>query len=207
MAAVQLASNFLETLSGGTKKSPPGWWPFFALLIYTGARFGEAQGLRGADVLVHAKRVLIHEGERRVKTKESVRDLPIPQELERALAPHLARVAPGPDDLLFPGDVQRYDAVRRVWRATCKAAEISGATLHDCRHTFGVHAAQAGIPIVRLQKLMGHADPTMTMRYMQHAPEAYMDQDAAAIAAHMGGAGDRETAARVEAARRELKPA
>jgi hypothetical protein len=47
----------------------------------------------------------------------------------------------------------------------------------------------------------------MTMRYMQHAPEAYMDQDAAAIAAHMGGSGDREQAARIEAARRELKPA
>ncbi len=36
-----------------------------------------------------------------------------------------------------------------------------------------VHAAQAGIPMVRLQKLLGHADPTMTMRYIKHAPEAY----------------------------------
>ncbi len=44
-----------------------------------------------------------------------------------------------------------------------------------------IHAAQAGIPIVRLQKLLGHADPTMTMRYMKHAPEAYLDQDASAI--------------------------
>ena len=136
-----------------------------------------------------------------------MRDLPIPPQLERALAPHLARVAPGPNDLLFPGDVQRYDTVRRVWRAVCATAEVSGATLHDCRHTFGVHAAQAGVPIVRLQKLMGHADPTMTLRYMQHAPEAYLDQDAAAIAAHMAPAGDREQAARAEAARRGLKPA
>jgi integrase len=186
---------------------PPEWWPFFAVLVYTGARFGEAQGLRGGDVLMHAKRLLIHEGERRVKTKDSVRDLPIPPQLERALAPHLARVAPGPDDLVFPGEVQRYGAVRRFWRAVCKAAEIAGATIHDARHTFGVHAAQAGIPIVRLQKLMGHADPTMTMRYMQHAPEAYMDQDAAAIASHMSGAADQEQTAQAEAARRELKPA
>jgi integrase len=44
-----------------------------------------------------------------------------------------------------------------------------------------VHAAQAGVPIVRLQKLLGHATPVMTMRYMKHAPEAYLDQDAAAI--------------------------
>lgn len=80
------------------------------------------------------------------------------------------------------------------------------ATPHDARHTFAVHAAQAGIPIVRLQKLLGHADPTMTLRYMKHAPEAYMDQDAAAIAAQMGGM-DPETNARAEAARQALRPA
>ncbi len=186
---------------------PTGWWPLFATLIYTGARFGEAQGLRGADVLLHAKRLTVHEADRRVKAPDSVRDLPISPPLEQALAPHLARVAPGPDDLLFPGDVQRYDRVRRVWRSVCTAAGVAGATMHDCRHTFGVHAAQAGIPIVRLQKLMGHADPTMTLRYMQHAPEAYLDQDAAAIAGHMAGKADREAEARAEAARRELKPA
>jgi integrase len=116
-------------------------------------------------------------------------------------------VGPGPDDLVFPLDVQRYGAVRRTWRAICKAAKIGGATIHDARHTFGVHAAQAGISIVRLQRLMGHADPTMTMRYMQHAPEAYMDQDAAVIAAHMAARTDQEEQARAEAARRELKPA
>jgi integrase len=120
---------------------------------------------------------------------------------------YLARVAPGPGDLLFPGAVQDYGTVRRTWRAICKAAGIAGATPHDARHTFAVHAAQAGIPIVRLQKLLGHADPTMTLRYMKHAPEAYLDQDAAAIAAHMSGETDRETAARAEAARQALRQA
>lgn len=178
-----------------------------AVLLYTGARFGEAQGLRGGDVLLSAKRLVIHEGSRRVKAPDSVRDLPIPPALERALAPHLARVGAGPDDMVFPGLVQHYHAVRRCWTAACKAAAIAGATLHDCRHTFGVHAAQAGIPLVRLQALMGHADPTMTLRYMQHAPEAYLDEDAAKIADHMEARVDPEQAARAEAARRELKPA
>ena len=65
----------------------------------------------------------------------------------------------------------------------------------------------AGVPIVRLQKLLGHATAAMTLRYMKHAPEAYLDEDAAAIAAHMTGQGNREGMARAEAARRELKPA
>ena len=47
----------------------------------------------------------------------------------------------------------------------------------------------------------------MTMRYMKHAPEAYLDQDAVAIAARMAGTVDPEATARVEAARRELRPA
>jgi integrase len=186
---------------------PADWWPFFATLFYTGARLGEAQGLHGGDVLLHAKRLLIHEGSRRVKTKEAVRDLPIAPALEQALAGHLARVGPGPDDLVFPDDAQIYGKVRRTWAAICQAAEIAGATPHDARHTFAAHAAQAGIPIVRLQKLLGHADPTMTMRYMKHAPEAYLDQDAAAIVARMTAMADPETVARTEAARRELKPA
>jgi integrase len=116
-------------------------------------------------------------------------------------------LGPGPDDLVFPGDAQVYGKVRRTWATICRAAELAGATPHDARHTFAVHAAQAGIPIVRLQKLLGHADPTMTMRYMKHAPEAYLDQDAAAIVARMTGAPDPEAVARAEAARRELKPA
>ena len=47
----------------------------------------------------------------------------------------------------------------------------------------------------------------MTMRYMKHAPEAYLVEDGEAIARHMSGEGDREAAARVEAARKGMKEA
>lgn len=57
--------------------------------------------------------------------------------------------------MVFPGIYQVYGVVRRTGAAVCRLAEIAGATPHDARHTFAVHAAQAGIPIVRLQKLLG----------------------------------------------------
>jgi integrase len=117
------------------------------------------------------------------------------------------RVDAGPADLVFPGEFQSYAAVRRVSDATCQAATIKGARPHDARHTFAVHAAQAGVPIVRLQKLLGHATALMTMRYMKHAPEAYLQEDAAAIAGDMAGKADPEAAARAEAARNGLKTA
>jgi integrase len=133
-----------------------------------------------------------------VKTREAVRDLPISPELEGPLAAHLARVGPGPDDLVFPeGGPQEYGAVRRAWDRTCRAAGTRGATSHDARHTFVVHAAMVGVPIMRLQMLLGHATATLSLRYMQHAPQAYLDEDAAAFAAHMRGRRNLETEARV----------
>ncbi len=102
---------------------------------------------------------------------------------------------------------QDYGRLRRARDRTCRAAGIEQATPHDARHTCAVHAAQAGVPIVRLQKLLGHATAAMTMRYMKHAPEAYLVEDGEAIARHMSGEGDREAAARIEAARKKMKQA
>jgi len=194
-----------DELAAFERACPTGWWPFFAALFFTGARLGEMQGLRGADVVVHAKRLTIQEADRRLKTRESVRDLPISEPLERALAGHLVRFHPGPGDLVFPGEYQSYAAVRRAWDATCSAAAIVGARPHDARHTFAVHAAQSGVPIVRLQKLLGHATAAMTMRYMKHAPEAYLSEDGAKIAAHMAGTTDAEATARAAAARAGMR--
>jgi hypothetical protein len=44
----------------------------------------------------------------------------------------------------------------------------------------------------------------MTMRYMQHAPEAFLDADAERIGAQMDGTSDKEAVARVQAARQAL---
>ncbi len=91
-----------------------------------------------------------------------------------------------------------------MWDSTCKEANIADATPHTARHTFGVHAAMAAIPLVRLQKLMGHASPTMTMGYMKHAPEAFITEDGSAIANHMTGT-EKETDARAVAARKGFR--
>ena len=160
--------------------------------------------------------MIIHEGFRRVKSASSTRHVPIPEPLGSTLAVHFARLPCGPSKLVFPAPLNDYGKTRRMWRKVCLQAGLHdgeekpkpNATLHDLRHTFGVHAAQSGVPIVRLQKLMGHATPHMTLRYMKHAPEAYFDEDAALIAASLSGAApDREAATRTELARTALKQA
>ena len=79
--------------------------------------------------------------------------------------------------------------------------------MHDLRDTFGVHCAPAGVPIVRLQKLLGHASPHMPLRYMQHAPESYFQEDAVKVAASISGERNREAEAQAVLARETIRPA
>jgi len=41
---------------------------------------------------------------------------------------------------------------------------------HDLRHTYAVHCARAGMPMVELKQRMGHSDLKTTMRYSKYAP-------------------------------------
>jgi len=194
---------------------PTDWWPLFATLIYTGMRIGEAQGLLWGDVHKRERRISIHEGSRRVKTTTSVRHVPITEELSSVLAMHLTRVPSEPDDPVFPGTLGTYEAARRVWRRVCSGAGLHdggtakkpNAKIHDLRHTFGVAAAKAAIPLVRIQYLMGHASPHMTMRYMKHSPEAHFSEDSASISKVLLGQQDGEAEVHLRPAYRDPKQA
>lgn len=185
--------------------APREWWPLFATLAFTGLRIGEAQGLRGGDVRLAERRITVHDESRRLKTAGSVRDVPIPEPLARLLADHFARYPIGPNDLIFAAAFNDYRAARRVFSRACRSAGLQKVTLHDLRHTFAVHAAQSGVPIPRIQKLLGHSTVAMAMRYMKHAPEAYFAEDAARVAGSLTGDLDRERNERVGLARQGLR--
>ena len=184
---------------------PRPWWPLFATLAYTGLRIGEAQGLCWSDVRLSDQVISVHDGKRRLKTSGSTRVVPIPLPLARVLAEHRTRYPGGPSDPVFPHPLGSYQLAQRVFQRTCRDAELHDVRIHDLRHTFGVHCAQAGIPIVRIQRLLGHSTPVMALRYMQHAPENYFVEDAARVAASLSGADNREASAQAELARQGLK--
>jgi len=186
---------------------PARWLPLFAILIYTGARIGEAQGLLWGDVRLAERRIILNEAARRLKNPSSTRILPVPERLAQLLASHAAYIPSGPADPVFPEPLGDYVRAIKAFRRACKAAGLVGVVPHDLRHTFAVHAVQNGVPLPRLQKLLGHATPAMVMRYAAHAPEAYLDEDAARIAASLSGHGEREAQVRIQLAQRALKPA
>jgi integrase len=163
----------------------PKWWPLFATLLYTGLRIGEAQGLIWGEVSVRERMIQIRERSgRRLKSAASARVVPVPEPLTVLLIKELGKSG-GFSDPVFLGEFGDYWAAARAFRRATKKAGLIDVTIHDLRHTFGVHLAQAGVPLPRIQKLMGHASPVMTMRYMAHAPESYFQEDAARLTASM----------------------
>lgn len=198
---------------------PAEWWPLFGLLVYTGLRIGEAQGLEWADLRLADMRIRVTDRTQRLKTVSSNREVPLPRALAELMARHRVVCPGGPADPIFRGRLSHYPTARRIFRRACLNAGLhdggrnqSGArrpnvTIHDLRHTFGVHAAQAGVPIPRLQKLLGHASAHMTMRYAAHSPEAYLAEDGARIEASLSGARNREADAQAALARASIRPA
>ncbi len=199
-----LSAGELRALDGAL---PARWRPLFALLAYTGARSGEAQGLLWGDVRLAERRIILSERSRRLKNQGAARILPVPESLARLLASHAATIPTGPADPVSPGPLGNYVRAIKAFRHACKLAGISGLVPHDLRHTFAVHAVQNGVPLPRLQKLLGHATPAMVMRYAAHAPEPSLDEDAARVAASMSGELDREADTRESLVRRGLRPA
>ena len=73
----------------------------------------------------------------------------------------------GPEDLVFTsrgGGVLRINNGRpRVFDQACVAAGIDGLTPHDLRHTAASLAISAGANVKAVQRMLGHASPSMTL--------------------------------------------
>jgi integrase len=163
---------------------PEEWWPLFALLFATGMTISEALGLTRADIDLETCSVSIHEEYgRKLKRKVRKRDLSFTTAIVPVLQAHLAKVDNTPLQRVFA--TTRWPA-RKAWVKACEAAGIVGATIHDARHTFAVHAVQRGVPEARLQSLLGHSHPATTRKYAMHAPEQFVKRDAETVSGSLG---------------------
>lgn len=60
--------------------------------------------------------------------------------------------------------------LRNLFRYRRKVSGIQRANAHRFRHTFGTDMAKSGIRLPVLQRMMGHADPLTTLRYIHYSP-------------------------------------
>ena len=77
-----------------------------------------------------------------------------------------------------------------LWYSVRKEAGIEDVRLHDLRHTFASHAVLQGIPLPVVSRLLGHKQPSMTLRYAHvgnRETEAAAERIGAAIAQALDG--------------------
>lgn len=92
-----------------------------------------------------------------------------------------------------------YDAFKRA----CADAKIVDFRFHDLRHTFASHLVMAGVDLVTVKELMGHAGIAMTVRYSHLVPEHKL-QALAKLGERLEG-GKQESAAPTAVVSDELK--
>jgi integrase/recombinase XerD len=79
-----------------------------------------------------------------------------------------------PEGWLFPGKIPGQPLrTRAIQDALLKMRNKAGinkkATMHSLRHSFATHLLENGTDIVRIQRLMGHANISTTLLYLQVA--------------------------------------
>jgi integrase len=87
--------------------------------------------------------------------------------------------------LIFPdpkGKIRRRDFVMRSLRRILEDAVLpKNIRVHDLRHTAGTLAFRQGVPLYTVSKMLGHADPAMTLRRYVHVLDDMRDDAAQAM--------------------------
>ncbi|WP_103061553.1 tyrosine-type recombinase/integrase [Actinomyces qiguomingii] len=168
----------------------PYWRPLVSFLAGTGTRFGEATALQVADLDLTAAPPTARicrawkKGDKGVYlggTKgATTRTIALPRPLARQLGDMTAgRPA---EALVFTSRngarIQSQHFSTRVWRPALARAREAGLTktprVHDLRHTHASLLLGAGVPIIAVQRRLGHKSITTTVDTYGHlTPDAY----------------------------------
>ena len=142
------------------------------LLLLTGCRKGEIVRLKWSEVDGDVLRLAdTKTGARTVWLSEAARAI-----LDRQARTGSRYVFPSPNDPARPctRDVE-------LWYLVRKEARIEDVRLHDLRHTVASQAVAQGTALSTVARMLGHADPTMTLRYAHVG-----DRDVQAAAERIG---------------------
>ncbi|CNI46734.1 phage integrase [Yersinia pekkanenii] len=149
-----LTTNEIETL---LSQLVGDYYPIAVLCLATGARWGEAYGLK-AENIVHNNVMFSHtkNGDKRV--------VPISQEIADI-------VKTRESGRLFRVSYSRF----RKMMKEAKPNLPDGQAVHALRHTFATHFMMKGGNIITLQRILGHSDVSQTMTYAHFSPDYLAD--------------------------------
>jgi site-specific recombinase XerD len=156
---------------------------WFYLLAHAGLRRGELLNLRLTDCDLDGQRLRVQAGK-----GDRDRVLPMSQCLVTVLTNYMAVRQPAVTDHLL---IQRSRPIGRFLVAYRlnqfgQKANIVGLSPHRLRHTLATLLVNQGMPIISLQKFLGHQDINKTLIYARVYDQTVGQQFAAAMA-HIEG--------------------
>lgn len=191
-----------------------GWSLFIHCLATTGLRQGEALGLTWSQVDLDAAEARIRQSVSVVpggiafgpcKTPRSRRDVPLEPQLVEGLRSHLARQQALARDLgadwspawfVWPAVLaEEYgtnptspQTVRARWYRERSQMGLEGVTPHDLRHFAATQMIAAGVDPVTVAAILGHANPSITLKLYAHIVNDRMRAAAGIMGQLIGGA-------------------
>jgi integrase len=154
-----LVETELKEFIAATESLPPRERAYCQTLAYSGGRLAEVLALRRQDIDRKQGAIVIKSLKKRGKTHH--RSVPIPPALLSTLDLVFDLGRGKGSDLLWP--VTERQANRWVMKAMdAIGLEHSPRSL---RHSFGVSAVMAGVPLTTIKKWLGHADLKTTAIY------------------------------------------
>jgi integrase len=160
-------------------------YTLYATALYTGMREGELAGLQRADIDLGKRLICVQRSYDGPTKGGDVRYVPILDPLLPILRRWLIQ-CPGthvfanragnmhsPSARIFQEIIHRV-LDRAEFHKILKNGKVRRyIVFHDLRHTFASHWMMNGGDLFRLQKILGHKDSKMTLRYAHLAPDAY----------------------------------
>lgn len=159
-----------------------GYYVFFCIAFYTGARKGEINALKWSDLdgnIMHIRRSIAQklkggDVETPPKNKSSYRDLQIPAPLMKILEEHKERQKSASrlfsDDYRICGGERplRDTSIENHNAAFAEAAGLPHIRIHDFRHTHASLLVNEGINIQEIARRLGHSNVQMTWNTYSH---------------------------------------
>jgi integrase len=161
------------------------------VLAYCGIRWSEAIELRVRDVEFLRRRLSVQEQAVQIGSKHVIgptkgrerRSVPVPEFVLNELSVQCAGKAPG--DLLFVKPDGRYlprpKSSNGWFTRAVRAAGVQSITPHDLRHTCASLAVSAGVNVLALARMLGHKDPSVTLRVYADLFDTDLDAVAATL--------------------------
>ncbi len=163
------------------------------LSLTLGIRLGEVLGLRWSDIdfkngIIHIKRTVNRlptiDGSVKTelvvgtpKSKKSVRDIPINNELCGEIMLYHAKISRITHKSVYNDDYVLQSAfggpaepktLQETFKRIIKAAGIADANFHSLRHTFATRAVEKGVDVKTLSVILGHASVNFTLDRYAH---------------------------------------